>query len=69
MTFQTNANAAQHQAITTTDGPLPIIAGPGSGKTFTFVERTVYLITERSARTAICAITVMRRIGGGGRGR
>ncbi len=47
MTFATTANPEQLQAITTTDGPLLIIAGPGSGKTFTLVERVVYLITEQ----------------------
>ncbi|MBN1815584.1 MAG: ATP-dependent helicase [Anaerolineae bacterium] len=48
-TFSTQANPAQLKAITTTDGPLLIIAGPGSGKTFTLVERVVYLITEKGA--------------------
>jgi DNA helicase II / ATP-dependent DNA helicase PcrA len=43
------ANPQQLDAITTTDGPLLIIAGPGSGKTFTLVERVVYLITEKGA--------------------
>ena len=46
-TFTTTANFAQKQAITTTDGPLLIIAGPGSGKTFTLVERVVYLIQNK----------------------
>lgn len=41
------ANPQQRAAITTTDGPLLIIAGPGSGKTFTLVERVVYLITAK----------------------
>lgn len=48
-TFTTNANPDQYQAITTTEGPLLIIAGPGSGKTFTLVERIVYLITQKGA--------------------
>ena len=33
-------------AISTTEGPLLIIAGPGSGKTLTLVERVVYLISK-----------------------
>ena len=41
------ANEQQLEAITTTEGPLLIIAGPGSGKTFTLVERIVFLITEK----------------------
>ncbi len=48
-TFSTNANPSQLEAIKTTEGPLLIIAGPGSGKTFTLVERIVYLITEKKA--------------------
>lgn len=42
-----NANDQQKEAIQTTEGPLLIIAGPGTGKTFTLVKRIVYLITER----------------------
>ncbi|MCB0014847.1 MAG: UvrD-helicase domain-containing protein, partial [Anaerolineales bacterium] len=49
MMFSTKANPEQRQAIETTEGPLLIIAGPGSGKTFTLVERIVYLITEKGA--------------------
>lgn len=48
--FETKANAEQLEAIRQTDGPLLIIAGPGSGKTFTLVERIVYLITQRGVR-------------------
>ncbi len=42
------ANIAQLEAITTSEGPLLIIAGPGSGKTFTLVERIVYLLMQKS---------------------
>lgn len=42
-----NANDQQKEAIQTTEGPLLIIAGPGTGKTFTLVNRIVYLITEK----------------------
>lgn len=37
-------NSNQQAAIDATQGPLLIIAGPGSGKTFTLVERIVNLI-------------------------
>ena len=46
--FSTKANREQMEAIQSTDGPLLIIAGPGSGKTFTLVERIVYLITQKN---------------------
>lgn len=48
MNHTTSANPAQLEAIETTEGPLLIIAGPGSGKTFTLVERIVHLITEKN---------------------
>ena len=40
-------NPQQQKAIHITEGPLLIIAGPGSGKTFTLVERIYYLISEK----------------------
>jgi len=45
--FKSVANAEQLKAIESTGGPLLIIAGPGSGKTFTLVERIVFLIIEK----------------------
>ena len=45
-----NANKAQRQAISTSDGPVLIIAGPGTGKTYTLVQRTIYLIKERNVK-------------------
>ena len=43
-------NDEQRQAITSTEGPLLIIAGPGTGKTFTLVKRVTYLISEGLAK-------------------
>lgn len=45
-----NANDAQRAAISITDGPVLITAGPGTGKTFTLVQRTIYLIEEKKVK-------------------
>lgn len=39
-------NTSQKQVVTTIDGPVLCVAGPGSGKTKTLVERVVYLIMQ-----------------------
>lgn len=44
ISLSSRANSQQLEAIKATNGPLLIIAGPGSGKTFTLVERIVFLI-------------------------
>ena len=43
-----NPNEKQRRAIELAHGPVRIIAGPGSGKTFTLVERLVSLITHHN---------------------
>ena len=53
-----NLNDRQKQAVLITDGPLLIIAGPGTGKTFTLVKRVAYLIKEKNvAPGEIMAVT------------
>lgn len=41
-----NANDEQRKAIAAADGPVLITAGPGTGKTYTLVQRAIYLIEE-----------------------
>lgn len=41
-----NANEGQRKAISAADGPVLITAGPGTGKTYTLVQRAIYLIEE-----------------------
>ena len=43
-------NEAQTQAIQHTDGPCLVLAGPGSGKTLTIVNRVKYLIEKQRVR-------------------
>lgn len=45
-----DANERQKEAIMSTEGPVLITAGPGTGKTFTLVQRAIYLIEERGVK-------------------
>lgn len=50
-------NDEQKVAVKTTEGPVQIIAGPGSGKTFVLVLRTVYLLMSGKAKPKEVIIT------------
>jgi DNA helicase-2/ATP-dependent DNA helicase PcrA len=54
-------NPAQQTAVLATEGPVVIIAGPGTGKTHTFAHRAARLIESRKAAPSeILAVTFTR---------
>jgi DNA helicase-2/ATP-dependent DNA helicase PcrA len=54
-------NDAQKAVVTTTTGPVLVIAGPGTGKTHTMVRRIAYMVHRGVPPERICAVTFTNR--------
>jgi len=54
-------NGNQTKAVTAPDGPLLILAGPGTGKTLTIVRRIAYLVEQGATPEDILVVTFTNR--------
>jgi serine/threonine protein kinase len=59
--YEKELNEAQFKAVTTTDGPLLIVAGAGTGKTRTLVYRVARLVEVGVKPESILLLTFTRR--------
>lgn len=59
--YENALNEAQYQAVTTTEGPLLIVAGAGTGKTRTLVYRVARLVETGVRPESVLLLTFTRR--------
>src|SRR5258707_14246904 len=59
--WQESLNPAQLEAVTCGDGPILVIAGAGTGKTWTLACRVAYLIEQGVPPERILLLTFSRR--------
>ncbi|HVF42651.1 MAG TPA: UvrD-helicase domain-containing protein [Pyrinomonadaceae bacterium] len=59
--YEAELNEAQFRAVTTTEGPLLIVAGAGTGKTRTLVYRVARLIETGARPESVLLLTFTRR--------
>jgi DNA helicase-2/ATP-dependent DNA helicase PcrA len=63
--YEKELNEAQYRAVTTTEGPLLVVAGAGTGKTRTLVYRVARLIESGARPESVLLLTFTRRAASG----